>query len=198
MPNLSRSRHPRSARCLRAYDWFESAVDYLLGDAARPGVYFELPGLEAMRTWFPFYVADFFLLQNWHRSTDPDRAAQWAKRLAAISASREEIDAAFLWAFIARMRNGRKTVDRTDQLGRIVALIESNRANCVDPQEATQAMIEAFIAKVERSDPGSVPIPSDRGVSSPATIGEVVGQVGPAIPIGPSTQGSPILVDSAG
>ena len=110
-------------------DWLTGALRYWLA---------EVPGTEDLRAWFPKLAADFFLSQSWHRSTDPETAAAWGKRLAAIAATEAEAADAFAWASGAHHFDsaGRRVFSRPDYLSRIVWRILTRRKRQAGPPTA--------------------------------------------------------------
>jgi hypothetical protein len=150
--------------------WFTDAVRYYLGD---------VPELADLIGWFPQLVGDFFLARSWHRTTDPETAVEWAKRLNAITATQAEAAEAFAWSLSSPATDGagRKVFSRPDHLDRIVARIKSQRQRqrdrsatvpereaAAEPSRqqqiwssATDAEREEVSARVRRRHPDIVP-----------------------------------------
>jgi len=89
--------------------------------------------------WFPPLVAEFFLAQSWHRPSDPRLAHFWARQLAAIGATSDEVARAFAWSLAnPNDPSGRKVFARKDVLIRLLGFIESKRRQ-VKAQAAPRA-----------------------------------------------------------
>jgi hypothetical protein len=84
--------------------------------------------------WFPSLVAEFFLGQSWHRASDPRLAHFWGRQLAAIGATRDEVERAFAWSLAnPNDPSGRKVFARKDVLIRLVGFIQAKRKQAQPP-----------------------------------------------------------------
>jgi hypothetical protein len=125
-------------------DWFTGALSYHLAD---------VPDLAELRSWFPALAADFFLAHSWHRRSDPETAVQWARGLAAITATQAEAAEAFAWALASPATDGagRKVFSRPDHFDRILSRIRSQRQRRREP--VTAPAIPDQAAEPARADP---------------------------------------------
>lgn len=113
-------------------EWFTAAVAYHLADVAELAPYLD---------WFPALASEFFLGRSWHRSTDPETAVAWARRLAAIAAMPAEVLEAFHWAEAGPAVDyaGRKVFSRPDHLARILYRVQSQRKRIAGPAAEASA-----------------------------------------------------------